>query len=113
MHTAESIKALIDKSDAACERAIVILYQRQTQDEQHSRTTSHKNGRGFGAFDADFGSSLAQQVMSGQRLTSRQLIHARRMAKKYVRQILEEAEAVEAARAAEYDKAERSAIQTV
>jgi len=88
----EDIKSLLDSNDRAVERAMVVLFERQTADEQASNTTSHKNGRGFNGLDANFGSSLARQVMAGRRLSPKQLQYARKMAHKYAGQLLEEAE---------------------
>lgn len=62
--TKESIKELLAKSDKAVYRALIVLFERQTSDEQASESTTHKNGRGFSAFDAEFLSSLAKQVQS-------------------------------------------------
>lgn len=91
MHTIETIKALLDSNDKAVMRALVVLYNRQTADEQQSHVTSHLNGRGFNGYDANFGTDLAKQVMAGRGLSVRQLAAARKMCKKYARQLVEEA----------------------
>jgi len=87
----DSLKLLLDRNPRAVERAMVVLYHRQTSDEQVSSSTNHLNGRGFNGVDAAFGSSLARQVLDGRALSIKQLDHARKMVKKYVRQLLEEA----------------------
>jgi hypothetical protein len=66
----------------AVERALLVLYSRQTADEQASDTTAHENGMGFSGSDAEFFSKLARQVMTstyekGRRLSPKQLDAAR------------------------------------
>lgn len=90
-HTIETIKALLDRSPEMVRKSLVILYQRQTLDEQQSNVTHHLNGRGFCAYDANFGSSLAKQVMEGRPFSPRQIEAGRKLAKKYARQLVEEA----------------------
>ena len=97
MHTIESIKALLDQNPKAVERALMVLFNRQEADERSTGHTSHLNGRGFNGFDAPFGTDLAKRVLAGGSLSERQLLAARRMVKKYARQLLEEAQAKSAA----------------
>ena len=73
-------------SEDAVRKALVWLYRRQTADEQRSRTTEHRNNMGFSAYDAEFGSSLAEQVLRGRRLSAKQMMWARRLLKKYAGQ---------------------------
>jgi len=100
MHTAESIKALLDANDRAVMRALVALYERQTADEQANAHTSHLNGMGFNGYDAEFGTSLAKQVIRGCILSPRQIAAGRKMCKKYARQLAEVANAKAGALAA-------------
>lgn len=100
-HTPETIKAILEKGDAlsnmAVEKALLVLYARQTQDEQITQSTSQVNGRGFNAFDAEILSSFACQVESkkgagrklGECLTEKQMILARKKVVRYVRQLAE------------------------
>lgn len=83
------IRSLLMSNDRAVERAMVVLFQRQTLDEQHTSSTSHLNGRGFNAFHAKNGTYYAKWVLSGRRLTGRHLEAARRMACHYARQLAE------------------------
>ncbi len=87
--TKEQIKTLLLTNNAAVERAMVALYNRQTADERSSSTTQHLNGRGFNAFDAERGSYWARWVQSGRHLTGRHLEGARKMALKYAGQLAE------------------------
>ena len=103
----ETIEALLQRSDGAVERALVVLHNRQTPDEKRALTTTHHNGRGFGAFDARILSSMAGWVKRGNTLTVKQLGFLRKKGKKgfcilakYHAQLIEEIEAKEAAKIA-------------
>lgn len=84
------IKALLERSDKAVERAMVVLYERQTRDEQVTSDTKHQNQRGFSAFHAASGSYYARLVMSGRTLYGKSLAKARKMSLRYTRQLLDE-----------------------
>lgn len=60
MHTKESIIKLLKDNDKAVARALVVLNERQTFDEQASENTRHLNGRGFRPCHARMGSSMAK-----------------------------------------------------
>lgn len=70
--------------------AMVALYNRQTSDEKISGGTRVQNGRGFSSYDAKRGTYYARWVMKGNRLTGRHLDRARKMARKYRKQLAEE-----------------------
>lgn len=70
-------------------RALLVLYDRQTRDEQEAQYTKHQNGIGFSAFDAQILSSFAQQIQQGRSLTDRQLTVAFRRLPRYARQLAE------------------------
>jgi len=74
------------------ERAMVVLYEAQTMDEQNSSTTVYQNGKGFNAYSARLGTYYAKYIMSGQRLTGVHLNRARKIAMKHVKQLVELAE---------------------
>jgi len=71
------------------ERALVVLYERQTLDEQMAGETKHHNGIGFSAWAARWGSYYGRYVLSGKRLTGIHLDRARDIAIKHVRQLVE------------------------
>ena len=82
----------------ALERAVLILFARQTADEQETESTHHLNSRGFNSRDADFGSAMAKAAMEIQRgtypypsLSPKMYQGLAKMMKKYARQIAEEA----------------------
>lgn len=87
--TAAQIIALLDRDNLAVERAVVAIFNRQTDDEQASDTTRHRNGRGFNAFDAGRGGYYARWILSGRSLSGTHLDRARRMVKRYVGQLQE------------------------
>lgn len=91
---------LLQRSGVAVERALLVLYARQTETERDTHTTREHNGQGFGAFDADILTSFAEQISTnkyrraeGQRLTEKQMELARKKVKKYVGQLVEVANA--------------------
>lgn len=87
--TPEAIKALLDSSDAAVERAVVAIFKRQTDDEQVREETRHRNGVGFAACHAHRGSYYARWILAGRHLSGQHLDKARRMVRWYARQLCE------------------------
>ena len=89
------IEKLLRDNDRAVERAIVAIYDRQTQDEKASSDTKHNNARGFRANHASKGSYYARWVLGGRRLTGLHLDNARKIALHYRKQLCEIANARE------------------
>ena len=92
MVTKEEVQELISAHDVAVEQAVVRLHSLQTLTERNNRQTYDKNGVGFNATDAEFGSSLAEQVLvsrrqPGQRLSIKQVAAGRKMVYKYSGQL--------------------------
>jgi predicted NAD/FAD-dependent oxidoreductase len=92
--TRESMLARLADSNSVVCWAVVQLYKRQTADEQRQGVTSHSNGQGFTAIDAQFGTSLAKQILTNeqtkrypQHLSDKQLGAARKMLRKYASQL--------------------------
>ncbi len=94
---AEILEALAT-NPRAVERALVLLYARQTSDEQSAQMTKHTNGRGFNSVDARFLSDLARKVQKGWKLSGPQMEWARKLLPKYAGQLAEEAAAKQAAK---------------
>lgn len=107
--TKEKIRDLLLNSDYCVERAMIVLFERQTETEQWSNMTQVHNARGFSSSDAANGSYYARWVKSGKRLTGGFLQKARQMSLKYTRQLLEAAEAKAAAKAEARADAEMAA----
>lgn len=90
--TASEILVKLENDQKWLERGILVIYARQTSDEQAEGSTRHENGRGFTGSDAAFLSSLAQWIERGrrplgQRLTPKQVEHARKRMRKYAGQL--------------------------
>jgi len=83
----EDIRKLLEESDAAVMKGLVVLYRLQTKDEQSAEITRYRNGVGFNAQDANFLSSLAKQVLKRGKLSRRQLDTGRRRILKYSNQL--------------------------
>ena len=58
--TRTEINSLLLTSDRAVERAILRLFELQTEDEQSAANTNHQNGRGFASCDARAGTRFAR-----------------------------------------------------
>lgn len=93
-HTVNSIRTLILERDDALEKAILRIYEGQTEAEQATDTTSVDNGVGFNGVDAPFLSSLAKQIQAnkynkplGSRLSWKQRDIARKKMVKYAGQV--------------------------
>ena len=93
-------EALLDKlatSDIMVERSLLIMYSRQTMDEQLTKNTSNENGVGFTVTDATILSSFAQRVIGeqisnipeGRRMSNKMRAITRYRLAKYSRQLLE------------------------
>ncbi len=96
--TVEAIRELLDRSDLAVARGLVRIWELQTEAERLTDETSDANGVGFAACDAAFGSSLARQASEWletppehRRFPSpfsvKQMVLARRLARKYAGQL--------------------------
>ena len=87
-HSKETIRALLVRSDLAVERAILAIFARQTETEQHAEVTVACNGQGFSAFHAKPGTYYAKWLLSGRHLTGQHLARARKLSLHYVGQLL-------------------------
>jgi hypothetical protein len=86
----EAVQALIDRNDQAVARALLVIYQNQTDDEQASFSTRHQNGVGFTGNDAEWLTDIAVKWKKWGRWASPKQCNAvRRAIRKYHRQLLE------------------------
>jgi L-alanine-DL-glutamate epimerase-like enolase superfamily enzyme len=97
--TKERIVELLSTNDRAVCRALVVLNERQTKDEQVREATTHQNNRGFRPCHARMGTNMAQFFTRTGYLSPKQVAYWRRTDKNgtmriaiYWRQLLEEAE---------------------
>jgi len=88
--TKDKIVELLQRNPIAVERAIVVIYRRQTLDEQSELETKHSNGVGFSGAHAKLGSYYAKWVLTGKHLTGSHLDKARKISLRYTAQLLEE-----------------------
>lgn len=84
----EQLHDLLKHSDKAVERAIVVIYDGQSDDEKRKGRSLAYNNIGFNRVDTEPLSIMAEQLLSGRHLTSRQLSEARRKVPKYWRQLM-------------------------
>lgn len=115
MLTKEKVLQLLRDDKRAVARALVLLHQRQTFDEQAQEGTRYLNGRGFRPCHARMGSSMAKQFTEKGFLTDKQINYwrvpdatgAMRIGI-YWKQLLEEAQA----KAAMHDVGARGPVNT-
>jgi hypothetical protein len=79
MLTKEYIVELLKINDKAVARALLVLNDRQTQDEQVQETTRYQNGRGFRPCHARMGTSMAQFYKKYGRLSEKQIRYWRQV----------------------------------
>ncbi len=87
MITKEEIAKNVSSKPQWAERALVVLWERQTEEEKAGRHTNELNGRGFAQPDAELLSSFAEQVIEGRKLSARQLWWAYKKLPKYAGQL--------------------------
>lgn len=88
MWNKEKMQKLLDENDRAVNKAIVVIYSLQTEDEKINKQTSHSNGVGFSGIDAGIMSSYAEFIKDRGGLTPRQMLIGRRIIRKYWRQLV-------------------------
>lgn len=87
------IQRLIDTDDKAVARAVVRIYLRQTEDERRVSETKHHNTIGFSASDAKYLSMVARYVIANGAITEKYHVEkARKLIRRYWRQLIEIAE---------------------
>lgn len=77
MITKPQIVELLKTNDRAVARALVVLNERQTADEQASENTRYHNGRGFRPCHARMGTSMAKFYQRRGYLTPKQVAYWR------------------------------------
>lgn len=87
--TRDEIDGLLRTNPKAVERAMLRLYELQTQDERQAGETKHHNNVGFAGNASKRGSYYARWVGSGRSLTGHHLESALRIALRHSRQLVE------------------------
>lgn len=105
MWTKERMLQLLRTNDLAVERALIVIYDRQTQDEKRDKDTKHHNDVGFRANHASTASYFSRIILKGWTfLDGRKRVHlrsdkldkARHIVLQYTRQLCDEANRREA-----------------
>lgn len=91
--TKEKLWAVLEVNDDQLAKALVALYNRQTEDEKETKETTEQNGIGFNGVDSTFLSSVAESFKKYGKLTSAQTNALRKALKKYRGQLVEIANA--------------------
>lgn len=95
--TGTDIVNLLKTNDKAIARALVVLKNRQTADEQVAKDCKHRNHRGFRPAHAKVGTSMAEFYEKHGYLTEKQIAYWRVLGKQgmrisiYWKQLLQEA----------------------
>ena len=86
------IREMVGTDQRWAVRALVRIYNNQTEDEQAAEMTNHHNGIGFTGADAEILSSFAKQVLKGRQLSAKQMAILFRKMPRYARQLMEAAD---------------------
>ena len=73
MFTKAQLSEMLRTNDKALVRALLVLNERQTVDEQASESTRYQNGRGFRPCHATMGTSMAKFYIRNGYLSPKQL----------------------------------------
>jgi hypothetical protein len=87
-----ALKERLAKDDRWALRALTLVYQNQTADEQNAQATLEHNGIGFSGPDAEILSSFAQQYQRRGTLSPRQMHVLKRKMPSYAGQVLRTAD---------------------
>lgn len=81
----ERIIDTLHRNDAAVYKAIVLLGNEQTAEEQMAHAAIQHNGKGFSMVDAKYGTYLREVILRDGQLRGKLLTDARRISLKYAR----------------------------
>jgi len=90
MYNQKFIKEKLSTDVRWIERALIVLFHRQTSDEQDSGQTRVYNNRGFNGADSRYLTYCAKYVIGGGRISGKHLQKCAKMLPKYWKQIEEE-----------------------
>lgn len=85
--TREAVEEGLQRNDQWVIRALLALYERQTNEEQATATTRYKNHRGFSAADARKLTGFTQFYLRRKFLSPKQMEVARLRLRKYAPQL--------------------------
>ena len=81
------IRMMLGSNKSWALKALVRIYDNQTEDEKSAETTKHNNGVGFTGTDGYFMTSLAKQYIARGSLTDVQMSFVFKNMPKYARQL--------------------------
>lgn len=81
------IKAKLAEDSNWAQRGLLAVYNQQKKDEMDTKRTKHLNFVGFSKFDAEFLSSMAQQLKRNRALSPKQMVWVHRKMPKYANQL--------------------------
>lgn len=84
----EYLQQLIKKSDKALYRAILAIYNNQTDEERATGSSVEDNGIGFTKWDAGDMTAIAKKVAAGKALTPGEIAKSRNKMVKYWKQLM-------------------------
>lgn len=84
----DKVKNWLATDVQALYRAILMIFDQQTLNEQKHDVTEEDNGVGFTGFDAEILSSFAKQLRAGKGLSEKQVEIAKKRMPKYACQLL-------------------------
>lgn len=82
------LKNLVKTNDKALFRAIILIYNNQTEEEKCRRESIEDNKRGFDKIDAFEMAAIANKIKNGQQLTKGELYKSRNKMTKYWKQLM-------------------------
>lgn len=82
------LKDLLKTNDAALLRAIVLIYDNQTDEEKNKGESIEDNHIGFSKIDAKEMGSIARKIKVNKALTKRELAKSRNKMQKYWKQLM-------------------------
>lgn len=85
--TLAHFKSMIECDDRWCCRALVRIYENQTDEEQVIYQVRERNGRGFNKIDANVMTAFAKRILNNQPLSERQMSLLHKRLPKYAEQL--------------------------
>lgn len=83
------IKFMVDTNDRWALRALVVIYNEQSDDEKRFGVANRDNGRGFGKVDAGKMCPIAQRYIRYKRLNPYDMIKVHKVMRRYSRQLFD------------------------
>lgn len=82
------LKNLIRTNNTACLKAILLIYDNQTNEEKAAGISVEDNKVGFSKWDAEEMSAMARKLKKGKQLSQGELLRAKLIMPKYWRQLM-------------------------